>query len=136
MDEIITIKRATKSDEPNANGYIYTKDAFDTAMYNRLKSGIPIIVSICPQELYTTLKREELVSKYSIGYVKSYDDDTISIVLDGHNKELVDKFLIPNKDKLVIMMRYLCNPDESKMITKITHISLFDIPIVGLPTIC
>lgn len=136
MDEIITIKRATKSDEPNVNGYTYTKDAFDTAMHNRLKSGVPIIVSICPQELYTTLKREELVSKYSIGYVKSYDDDTISIVLDGYNKKLVDKFLIPNKDKLVIMMRYLCNPDESKMITKITHILLFDIPIVGLPAIC
>lgn len=113
MDEVIVIKRATQSDKPNVNGYIYTKEAFTNAMDEVFNNGGSFPYCIVGPKYYEFRKRVDLINNNCVGKVIGYDDNTVAVKLNGNHKEIVDKYLIPYLDKLDAKMRYIADLDNN-----------------------
>lgn len=124
MDEVIVIKRATQGGKPNVNGYTYTKEAFTNAMDEVLNNGGSFPYCIVGPKDYASRSRFHLAKENCVGKVIGYDDDSITVKLNGNHKDIVDKYLIPYLDKLDAKMRYIADPKNNPM-DKI-NISLFD----------
>ena len=124
MDEIIVIKRATQSDKPNVNGYAYTNEAFASAMDEVLNNGGTFPYCLIGPKDYGEKRVVDLINNNTVGKVIGYDEDTITVKLNGNHKDIVDKYLIPYIDKLDAKMRYIADIDNNPF-DKI-RISLFD----------
>lgn len=143
--DIVTLKRKTRADIPNANGYVYTKDAFDNAMifYTQYRKGPIYLAPVTIEEYSYDINRvrqinshiyqafhEPVNNDYKIGRVTGWDDYTISFQIDPSEiaKNFI-KYIIPETS---VNLRYVANSNLHKN-ESITSMNIVALDLDAIP---
>lgn len=127
MEEILYIQRTTQADKPNANGFTYGAETLDNAMNEAIENKIPICLAPLNDISYVKLSPDEY--HYPIGRVIDYDDTTVTALVNS-NMDIVKDYVIPNVDKISMLMVYACNVDHETNIVTDMHIKRMDIQVL------
>ena len=129
MNEIIILKRETTSDKPNVNGYTYSKKTFEAAMGEAMKNHVPVCLAPL-NDLQYQMYAADRTCLYSIGRVIDYNDETFTVFLDGKNEDIVKDYVMKNKNKIKVLMKYECEVDKHQIREMSMRILSFDIKIL------
>lgn len=127
MEEVLIIQRRTNADKPNVNGFSYGVETFDKAMKEAIENRIPICLAPLNDISYVKLSHDEY--HYPIGRVIDYDDTTVTALVNS-NMDIVKDYVIPNIDKINMLMVYSCNVDHDTNIVTDMHIKRMDLQVL------
>lgn len=122
----IRIKRMTKANEKNLNGYTYDEETVTPALDSAIKDRTPVCLGPLNNEVYKSYCTDLSIFPYVIGFITDYDDETITVFVNS-NIDIVDDYIIPNIDKISILMSYMGNVDHTNKIIHDMQIKRFDI---------
>lgn len=130
MNDIITIQRVSHADTPNVNGITYSKDTITKAFDEALKNNLPVHLAPISTDQYIETCNNLDYSKYPVGYLYGYDEDTMSVLINK-NLDIVNDYVIPNIGKLRGLLVYSAELDkETKNVISDIHIKRIDISIL------
>lgn len=127
MEEVLYIQRTTQAGKPNVNGFTYGAETLDNAMNEAIENKIPICLAPLNDISYMKLSHDEY--HYPIGRVIDYDDTTVTALVNS-NMDIVKDYVIPNVDKISMLMVYTCNVDHETKIVTDMHIKRMDIQVL------
>lgn len=127
MEEVLYIQRTTQAGKPNVNGFTYGAETLDNAMNEAIENKIPICLAPSNDISYMKLSHDEY--HYPIGRVIDYDDTTVTALVNS-NMDIVKDYVIPNVDKISMLMVYSCNVDHETNIVTDMHIKRMDIQVL------
>lgn len=127
MEEVLIIQRSTQADKPNANGFSYGAETLDKAMKEAIENRIPICLAPLNDISYMKLSQDDY--HYPIGRVIDYDDTTVTALVNS-NMDIVKDYVIPNIDKISMLMVYACNVNHDTNIVTDMHIKRMDLQVL------
>lgn len=127
MEEVLIIQRSTQADKPNVNGFSYGAETLDKAMKEAIENRIPICLAPLNDISYMKLSQDDY--HYPIGRVIDYDDTTVTALLNS-NMDIVKDYVIPNIDKISMLMVYVCSVNHDTNIVTDMHIKRMDLQVL------